>query len=84
MSYTEDERIRAKRRALYILAQRDHSAKELYDKLAKNYPEELCRLVVDMMKEFGLMEKTTFTSFQFDYIKKIKECMERTILHIGT
>lgn len=26
-----------------------------------------------MVKEFGLMEKTTFTSFQFDYIQTIKE-----------
>lgn len=26
-----------------------------------------------MIKEFNLMEKTVFTSFQFDYIKKIKE-----------
>lgn len=26
-----------------------------------------------MVKDFGLMQKTTFTSFQFDYIKKIKE-----------
>jgi len=26
-----------------------------------------------MIKEFGLMDKTTFTSFQFDYIKKIKQ-----------
>lgn len=30
-------------------------------------------VTLSMMKEFGLMEKTTFTSFQFDYIKKIKE-----------
>ena len=29
MSYTDDERIRAKRRALYILAQRDHSKRAL-------------------------------------------------------
>ena len=46
MSYTDDERIRAKRRALYILAQRDHSKKELYDKLIKNYPPDLCEMVV--------------------------------------
>ena len=44
MSYTDDERIRAKRRALYILAQRDHSKKELYDKLIKNYPPDLCEI----------------------------------------
>ncbi len=28
---------------------------------------------LDMIKEFGIMDKTTFTSFKFDYIKKIKE-----------
>ncbi len=28
---------------------------------------------LEMIKEFGIMEKTTFTSFNFDYIKEIKE-----------
>ena len=28
---------------------------------------------LDMVREFGVMEKTTFTSFSFDRIKKIKE-----------
>ena len=28
---------------------------------------------LSMVKEFGILEKTTFTSFNFDYIKKIKE-----------
>ena len=28
---------------------------------------------LSMVKEFGVFEKTTFTSFNFDYIKKIKE-----------
>ncbi len=28
---------------------------------------------LEMLKEFGIMKKTTFTSFQYDYIKKIKE-----------
>lgn len=28
---------------------------------------------LDMIEEFGIMDKTTFTSFNFDYIKKIKE-----------
>ena len=28
---------------------------------------------LDMVKEFGILEKTTFTSFVFDYIKKIKQ-----------
>lgn len=28
---------------------------------------------LEMIKEFGIMDKTTFTSFQYDYIKEIKE-----------
>ena len=28
---------------------------------------------LNMIKEFGIMDKTIFTSFKFDYIKKIKE-----------
>lgn len=28
---------------------------------------------LEMIKRFGIFEKTTFTSFKFDYIKKIKE-----------
>ncbi len=61
MPYTDDERIRAKRRALYILAQRDHSKKELYDKLIKNYPDDLCETVVDMMIEFGYIDEEKYT-----------------------
>lgn len=60
MSYTEDERIRAKRRALYILAQRDHSKKELYDKLIKNYPTDLCDEVVALMEEFGYIDEQKY------------------------
>ncbi len=60
MSYTDDERIRAKRRALYILAQRDHSKKELYDKLIKNYPDDLCIMVVDMMVDFGYIDEEKY------------------------
>lgn len=61
MSYTDDERIRAKRRALYILAQRDHSKKELYDKLIKNYPPDLCETVVGLMCEHDLINEEKYT-----------------------
>ncbi len=67
MSYTEDERIRAKRRAMYILAQRDHSKKELYDKLIKNYPEELCEEVVDMMVDFGYIDEEKYSAKLYRY-----------------
>ena len=61
MSYTDDERIRAKRRALYILAQRDHSKKELYDKPIKNYPPDLCEMVVGLMCEHDLINEEKYT-----------------------
>ena len=61
MSYTDDERIKAKRRAMYILAQRDHSKKELYDKLIKNYPDDLCRLVVDLMCEPSVIDEEKYS-----------------------
>ena len=61
MSYTDDERVRAKRRALYILAQRDHSKKELYDKLIKNYPPDLCEMVVGLMCEHDLINEEKYT-----------------------
>ncbi|MBP3922963.1 MAG: regulatory protein RecX [Ruminiclostridium sp.] len=67
MSYTEEERIKAKRRALYILAQRDHSAKELYDKLIKNYPPELCELTVEIMKDFGYLDEEKYSKKLYRY-----------------
>ncbi len=30
-------------------------------------------VTLNMMEEYGLLERTTFTSFKYDYIKKIKE-----------
>lgn len=71
MAYTDDERIRAKRRALYILAQRDHSAKELYDKLIKNYPPELCALTVEAMRDFGYLDEEKYARKLFkSYMNK--------------
>ena len=71
MSYTDDERIRAKRRALYILAQRDHSKKELYDKLIKNYPADLCGLVVENMVDFGYIDEEKYAAKVYkSYVNK--------------
>ena len=55
-------RIRAKRRAMYILAARDHSKKELYDKLIKNYPAELCEEVTELMAEYGYIDEEKYAN----------------------
>ena len=46
---------RAKERALYLFDYRDHSYKELYDKLKRNYSKEVCDAVMEKMCEIGLV-----------------------------
>ena len=41
--------------------------------LAKKYGADVEAETLAMAKEFGIMDKTTFTSFTFDYIAKIKD-----------
>lgn len=53
--YSSDKR-RARERALYLLTYRDHSYKELYQKLKKNYSDEICDEVCDKMEESGLID----------------------------
>ena len=54
MNYTSDLR-RARERALYLLGYRDHSYKELFNKLEKNYPEEVCFEIANKMVGLGLI-----------------------------
>lgn len=46
---------RARERALYLLSYRDHSAKELYDKLCKNVSPAVAAKTVARMEEMGLL-----------------------------
>ncbi len=52
----ENDCRRAKERALYLLEYRDHSFKELYDKLERNYSEDICDTVMEKMCELGLID----------------------------
>lgn len=47
------EHYAAKQRAYRILAQREHSQKELEDKLSRSFSRELARQVTDEMLDFG-------------------------------
>ena len=44
---------RAKERALYLLDERDYSYIELYRKLERNYPEDICLEVCNRLSEIG-------------------------------
>lgn len=51
----ENDLRRARERALYLMESRDHSYRELFDKLEANYPEEICFEVCDRLAEIGVI-----------------------------
>jgi regulatory protein len=52
----ENDFRRARERALYLLEYRDHSYKELNDKLMRNYSDEICEAVMEKMCQLGLID----------------------------
>lgn len=53
---SENERRRARERALYLLDVRDYSFKELYEKLEPNYSEEICLRVCKELAGMRLID----------------------------
>ena len=45
-----------KDKALWLISFRDHSRRELYDKLRKDYSEESCERALDRLEELGLVD----------------------------
>ncbi len=61
---------RAKERALYLLEYRDHSEKELFDKLKKNYDEHICANVIANLVEIGLLSDINYANKLANYYLK--------------
>ena len=51
---------RAKEKALWLISYRDHSSKELYDKLRKDYSEDAAEKALQRMQELGLINDEAF------------------------
>lgn len=51
----ENDLRRACERALYLMESRDHSYRELFDKLEKNYSEDICFEVCNRLAEIGVI-----------------------------
>lgn len=64
---------RAKNRAMYILAARPCSSKGLYNKLIKNYPDEICTDVVRLMTEYGFLDDEVYAKKLAHYLIKKKQ-----------
>lgn len=51
---------RAKEKALYLIAYRDHSSKELFEKIKRSTNEESALAAVEKIEELGLINDTSF------------------------
>lgn len=69
-SFDKEKYITAKKRALYLLGGKDYSEKELMDKLLQNYPEEICREVVEAMREYGYINDERYTEKLYEAYKR--------------
>lgn len=61
LSESNDKR-RARERALYLLESREHSYSELFDKLEKNYPEDICFEICSDLSRLGLINDRRYAA----------------------
>ena len=47
---------RCKDKAMWLISYRDHSRRELTDKLRRDYPEDVCEKTADRLAELGLLD----------------------------
>lgn len=59
---------KAKVKAYDILSRRDHSEKELFDKLNKKFADEICSLTVDYLREIGYCNDERFAKMYLQYL----------------
>lgn len=57
---SQSEHRRAKEKALWLISFRDHSSKELHDKLRKDYSEEVATDTVERMFELRLLDDESY------------------------
>ncbi len=63
---------RAKERALYLLDERDYSYIELFKKLERNYPEDICYSVCTYLAQAGLINDRRYAEKLAEYYSKTK------------
>ncbi|MCH5300699.1 MAG: regulatory protein RecX [Ruminococcus sp.] len=68
---------RAKEKALWLISSRDHSKKELIDKIAKTSDKESARMAADRMEELGLVNDEKFARRYLDELLNIKHLSKR-------
>ena len=71
--------VRAKRRALYLLADMDRTEKELYEKLKKTgYSEETVNAAMEYVKSFGYIDDARYASRYIESFRDRKSRVKMT------
>ena len=70
---------RCKDKAMWLISYRDHSRKELIDKLRRDYSEESCIKTADRLGELGLIDDSRFARRYTADLINIKHLSERGI-----
>lgn len=70
---------RCKDKAMWLISYRDHSRKELFDKLKKDYPEDIAETAVNRMEELGLINDSRYARRYTADLINVKHLSERGI-----
>lgn len=70
---------RCKDKAMWLISYRDHSRRELFDKLKKDYPEDVAEAAVTRMEELGLINDASYARRYTSDLIHVKHLSERGI-----
>lgn len=77
----KSDRYRAKEKALYLLTYRDHSKKELCEKINKTLPKDSAKAAADYMEEIGLLDDERYAKNYAESLLNHKGFGKRRIFH---
>lgn len=75
----DSDRKRCKDKAMWLISFRDHSRRELLDKLRKDYPEDVAEAAVDRLEELGLIDDERYARRYTADLVNLKHLSERGI-----
>lgn len=75
----ESEMKRCKDKAMWLISFRDHSRRELFDKLRRDYCDEICEAAVARMEELGLIDDERYAKRYSADLVNIKHLSERGV-----
>lgn len=67
---------KARERALYLLSYRDHSRKQLFDKLKRTSSDEIADVICDKMEEIGLLDDEVYANKLAHHLFGVKKQSE--------